>query len=357
MKALFQPRNIGRLKTARKRLRFLIFYVRELPAKSAGVGLARKIGMDEAVRRFARIPGFKPSEGVIVCFDADSLCLPNYLEAIEAHFSRNKETPACSIYYEHPIAGEFDKKIYEGIIKYELFLRYYVHALRFAGFPYAYQTIGSAMAVRLPTYLREGGMNKKKAGEDFYFLHKIIPLGNFSELTETVVVPSPRISNRVPFGTGKAVHTWVTRELPFYPAYHPTTILALKELIYHLPALFDTPYLEWLKHRRQELAGFLTEQNFDEALDKIRNQSPDNGAFIKKTFDWLNAFRILKLVHYCRDRHWPDVPVEDAASWLIEESTGMGMKGASDLELLSYFRKWDSGENPGEKLATNSTYK
>ena len=42
-----------------------------LPKKYAGVGLARKIGMDEAVRR-------NPN-GVIICLDADSLVEKNYL--------------------------------------------------------------------------------------------------------------------------------------------------------------------------------------------------------------------------------------------------------------------------------------
>ncbi|HQX45573.1 MAG TPA: hypothetical protein PK209_13505, partial [Saprospiraceae bacterium] len=42
-----------------------------LPAKHAGVGLARKIGMDEAVRRFHHI---RKPKGIILNFDADCIC-------------------------------------------------------------------------------------------------------------------------------------------------------------------------------------------------------------------------------------------------------------------------------------------
>src|SRR5262249_26021974 len=160
------------------------------------------IGMDEALRRFDAVerPG-----GVIVGFDADCRCERNYLTAIERHFERNSNSPGCSIYFEHPLNGPLEPAIYEAIAEYELHLRYYVQALRFGGFPHAFHTIGSSMAVRAGVYRKQGGMNKRKAGEDFYFLHKIIPLGGFTNLVETRVIPSPRASDRVPFGTGKAV--------------------------------------------------------------------------------------------------------------------------------------------------------
>ena len=45
--------------------------------------LARKIAMDEAVRRFDQIGHTK---GIIACFDADSLCDDNYLIELEEHF-------------------------------------------------------------------------------------------------------------------------------------------------------------------------------------------------------------------------------------------------------------------------------
>ena len=185
-------------------LQFHIIYKSNLPKKIAGVGTARKIGMDEAVRRLEFVG---KSEGVIVCFDADSLCEKNYLQAIEEHFIQNTKTQTCGIHFEHPLEGdEYEPEIYDAITKYELHLRYYIHAQKFAGFPLAFQTIGSSMAVRCNAYQQQSGMNKRKAGEDFYFLHKFTILNAHTELKKTKTIPSPRRSDRVPFGTGKAVN-------------------------------------------------------------------------------------------------------------------------------------------------------
>jgi cellulose synthase/poly-beta-1,6-N-acetylglucosamine synthase-like glycosyltransferase len=178
-------------------LQFHIIYKTNLPKKIAGVGTARKIGMDEAVRRLESVG---KSEGAIVCFDADSLCEKNYLQAIEEHFIQNPKTQSCGIHFEHPLEGdEYEPEIYDAITKYELHLRYYIHAQKFAGFPLAFQTIGSSMAVRCNAYQQQSGMNKRKAGEDFYFLHKFTILNAHTGLKKTKTIPSPRRSNRVPF--------------------------------------------------------------------------------------------------------------------------------------------------------------
>ncbi len=162
------------------KLTFHLLRFPELPRKQGGVGLARKIGMDEALRRFGDVG--RP-RGAIVCFDADCVCDRNYLTSIEEHFRRHPRSPGCSIYFEHPLVGPFQPQVYTAITLYELHLRYYVQALRWAGFPYAYHTIGSSMAARADAYQRQGGMNKRQAGEDFYFLQKIVSLGGFTELT------------------------------------------------------------------------------------------------------------------------------------------------------------------------------
>jgi len=39
-------------------------------------------------------------------------------------------------------------QVYGAIAAYELHLRYYVQALRYAGFPHAHHTVGSCLAVR-----------------------------------------------------------------------------------------------------------------------------------------------------------------------------------------------------------------
>lgn len=48
-------------------------------------------------------------------------------------------------------------------------------------------------------------MNQRKAGEDFYFLHKFSILDQLGEINVEIVLPLARSSDRVPFGTGKAI--------------------------------------------------------------------------------------------------------------------------------------------------------
>ena len=282
-----------------------------LPRKHAGVGLARKIGMDEAVARFHSVN----NDGIIVMFDADSHCDKNYLSELIRHFEINPKTPGCSIQFEHPISGvEFSPTIYSGIIKYELFLRYYIEGLRLANLPYAFHTVGSSMAVRSSAYQKQGGMNKRKAGEDFYFIQKIIELGNFTELTTTRVIPSPRTSDRVPFGTGKAINDWLLQESQNYMTYSPQTFYDLHEFTKNIDSLFSSK--DWAKFCSPCLKEYLIQNKFSEALLEIRKNSSNKTGFVKRFYTWFSAFRVLKFVHFARDNYYPQVKIEKAVQIL-----------------------------------------
>lgn len=283
-------------------LQFHFILEEELPKKHAGVGLARKIGMDEAVSRFYGID----RDGIIVCFDADSRCEVNYLTAIEEHFLEHPKTPGCAVHFEHPIDGnDFEPEIYTGIINYELHLRYYNQALKYAGLPYAFHTVGSSMAVRSSAYQKQGGMNKRKAGEDFYFIHKIIALGGFTELKCTKVIPSPRISDRVPFGTGKAIGDWVKSGDSYYKTYAFEIFSLIKRFVEIIPLLrrqeLAAIELNLSATEKQVLFDFLETNKFGNALIEIRKNAKTDEAFVKRFFTWLDAFKILKMVHFMRD--------------------------------------------------------
>lgn len=325
-------------KKDRKDRRYFVSYLR-LPNKQAGVGWARKIGMDEAVRRFEMI---KSEQGVIVSFDADSICEKNYLKAIEHHFNKYGHSPACSIRYEHPLEGTFPFEVYEGIIKYELFLLYYVDALRFAGFPYAYQTIGSSMAVRSSVYQKQGGMNRKKAGEDFYFLHKVIPLGGFTELNTTKVIPSPRPSDRVPFGTGKAITDWLASESKIYPAYHPKIFYDLKIFFDQIDQLYGikTHGIEGFVDRMpKSIQSFLTNNNFAKHIMEINSYSASTRTFRDRFFRWMNGFKVLKYVHHARDHFYGTIDIGKASRWLLREYYQQQGLPSNDKDLLLVYRK------------------
>ena len=146
-----------------------------LDRKHSGVGVARKEIMDIASDRLITQ---NMADGLIVCLDADCKVSTDYLLALVDYLDQNPKSPACSIYFEHPLDHLHDVEKTH-IANYELHLRYLVEAQRWCGLPYAFHTVGSSMAVRAGDYNKMGGMNKRKAGEDFHFLHKFTIDPNF----------------------------------------------------------------------------------------------------------------------------------------------------------------------------------
>lgn len=320
-------------KNQQEHIHFYFIEENTLPKKHAGVGLARKIGMDEAARRFETIN--KP-DGVILCFDADAQCEQNYLVEVEQHFKKNPKTPACSIHFEHPITGdEFSESIYSGITQYELHLRIYKNGLKYAGLPYAFHTIGSSMAVRSDAYQKQNGMNKRKAGEDFYFLQKLIPLGNFTEIITTKVIPSPRVSDRVPFGTGKAMQNWMDDGEPIMQSYAVQSYQDLKQFSEILPQIYTADKVAV----PASILSFLESINWEKDIVNIRKNSTSEKHFVKLFFNWFNAFKVLKFMHFARDNYYPDVTVFSAGNGLLELIKEDVEE--SDVGLLKKFRMLD----------------
>jgi hypothetical protein len=318
--------------------RLFVFTAEPIPVRGWGVGLARKTGMDEAVRRFNSIN--KP-DGVILNLDADCRVEHNYFISVYNEFLRKKDRAACSIYFEHPLSGnDFSEKIYEHIALYELHLRYYFQSLIFSGFPYVFHTIGSAMGVKTLPYIRAGGMNRKRAGEDFYFIQKLVPAGGYFNLNSTTVYPSPRPSFRVPFGTGASISKLTGSSKTVLLTYN---ILAFKELrsffgradeIYScvkedFPGFYNT--------LPAGLKSYIKEKELFEKLLEIKNNTSGLPSFKKRFFGWFNMFRIVKYLNFVHSGIFNRESVLIAASELLKERGIMVIAG-DPKGLLNYYR-------------------
>jgi len=326
---------------ARRRPGFRCFplHVGSLSARQAGVGMARKIGLDEACRRLERVG--RP-RGILVFFDADSQCDPDFLTEVERYFQQRPDKQIASVYFEHPTSGkEFGPGVYRAVTFYELHLRYFVQAQRWAGFPHAVHTVGSSMAVRADAYQRQGGMNRRQAGEDFYFMHKFTPLGVHGNLTRTRVIPSPRPSARVPFGTGKDILRQLDSRTE-RETYSPQTFRDLKRFLDRVPELWTRqpdPNL-W----PETIGLFLEQEQWLDRLKEIRTHSASRDAFVKRFFRWFNAFQVMKFAHFARDRGHPDQPVTEAAAWLLGEK-GIPVRDWEARTLLSAYRIMEREED------------
>jgi hypothetical protein len=269
--------------------------IERIPEKIAGVGTARKIGMDEALWRFHLL---NKKDGIIVNFDADAVCTPDYLKAIEEYFKKNFDSPGASIYYEHKTEGDaFPEKVYRSIIKYELYLRYYILALRYSHMPWSYHTLGSSFAVKALDYMKQGGMNRRKAGEDFYFLHKIIPLGNYGEINSTCITLSPRPSDRVPFGTGAAVNRLIEDDCDDYYVYNVQSFIDLLEFNNAIPRFFkasDNVISNLTDSIPVSVLDYLRSQNYLEKIREINENCTTLDSFMRRFYSWINGFWVLK---------------------------------------------------------------
>lgn len=299
-----------------KNLSIEIIHFPNLPIKKSGVGVARKIGMDEALRQFASLN--KP-KGIIVSLDADTIVEKNYLQEIFNFFSKNEKIHAANIKFEHPISGKkFSEEIYSAITVYEIYLRYYIEALKFTGFPYAFHTIGSAFCCKARIYSEQGGMVTNQSGEDFYFLQKIIPVSNFAEIKSTTVFPSPRITDRVIFGTGVAVEQ-IIHEYNFdFPTYQFDAFKILKDFFDKINLLFESSIHYENLETHKILKDFLRKNQFDKKILEIKNNTKDFINFKKRFFNWFNAFRVIKFLNFSHENHFQKSSTIKEAIKLLE---------------------------------------
>ncbi len=313
------------------------------PPKLAGVGLARKIGMDAALSLLGE-ENFK--EGIIVALDADCTVSDNYLEEIFIAFSQNPEGFAI-FNYEHTFSDE--NGINDAITAYEIFLRYYVLGLRFANSHYALHTIGSAFACRPALYIKCEGMNKLKAGEDFYFIEKMAKQSGYKYIKEATVFPSPRPSKRVPFGTGRAVLNYLGEPEKRDLLYDPLIFSILKEWLKVYDEFTENPEAILCKASgiHNALGEFLKMNKFTEHWNKIIRKAASGTQLTFQKKIWFDGFKTLKFVHYMRDTHFPNIPYSTACRNLLtlmdlrypEAETQVVNAENSKLSLLNLLRE------------------
>lgn len=274
------------------------FLIEEIPGHQTGAGLPRKIGMDKAAESFESEGN---STGIIVSLDADCTVDKNYLTEIYHSFKKNKLKSAI-IEFHHPVEHLDPKdKIRRATEIYEEYLRYYKDALEYIGYPYAYYTIGSAFAVTVKTYIQVGGMGKQQAGEDFYFLQKVFPLGKTKFITSTCVYPAARISDRVPFGTGPSIAKLIESDTIIKLSYQFVAFEELKVFFNDIDSFFKLSIDKIAEKCREYpiyLQSFLKEDNFLSKIEEINLHTSNTKTFMKRFFNYFTAFKILKYLNY-----------------------------------------------------------
>ena len=319
-------------------------YARALPSKWAGVGQARKIGMDIAVKQMVNS---NIADGIIVAFDADSTATANYLQAIERNFLNNPNCNFFTIHFEHPIDCQaLTPAIREGIIRYELHMRYFRNAMAWCGYPHAIYTVGSSFAVKASAYARQGGMNRRKAGEDFYFLHKLVLLGEYGNICSATVFPAARESDRVPFGTGAAIKKWIQGDSGLRFTYSLEAFSSLKPFFAMVHQFWQKEigamYVE-LENLHPSLQLFCKNMQTLNQIAELKKNCSNHKVFEKRFFHLVNAFWILKYLNFVHesDFEWGDLQAESIKLLYlfdIEIYSRMSLEN-----ILMIYRKMDKG--------------
>lgn len=311
----------------------------ELPIKTGGVGLARKIGMDLALTRL----DYEKVAPLIISLDADTLVRPDYLRALLGHFGDAQASGAIIPFcHQQGTTGEQESAIQ----RYELFLRAYVLGLARALSPYAFHTVGSTMACTAAAYSRTGGMNTRVAGEDFYFLQHLAKTGGVGRVRGTVVYPSARASHRVPFGTGRSITRLLAGENEAVMFYQTACFQILEEWLALIARNLDAPGEEIrVKAERisKDLGAYLDSIRFRSVWEKLQKNFRGRATLLPGFHSWFDGLKTMKLVHHLSagplPRCEPDETLPELFQWA-------GLEPVKEIEeQLTLLREMQIGED------------
>ncbi len=262
----------------------------------AGVGLARRAGMDLALARLAAAGN--PERAAIACLDADSPVEPGYVDTLLGAFDRSAQPLGGVCECRHPIPDDPDRA--GAILAYETWMRTFELGLRLAGSPFSYPTIGSCLVASATGYALADGMPTRQAGEDFYFAQKLIKLSagrGLARLAGAVVEPAARLSDRVPFGTGRAMLRCADEGADAYRRMEPAEAFGdLRRWFAAFgPGFADAGALERAAGSRLE--AFLRAEGAFAALARIRANQPDADRFAFAAHCWFDGLKCVRYTH------------------------------------------------------------
>lgn len=310
----------------------------KIPSKQ-GVGLARKIGADIALKLIQQRQVLSPW---IHTTDADAQLPALYFTACE------QETETGALLY--PFAHTHQNI---SSVLYELSLFYYVASLNWAGSPYGFHTLGSTIACHFQAYAQVRGYPKRAAGEDFYLLNKIAKVGKVRTLASPAIKIQARPSHRVPFGTGPAIRKIEDLLDPIneYLFYHPKVFTYLKTWLQTINILwqFKTKAIDQALEKAVSLAinenqVFSTlRQNSVEAPLLIQclnslaiegqiqhgfDQCKTEAHFLRHMHHSFDGFQTLKFIHYLRNYRFSSIPLTQLLNDPDQEALNFSQGGA-----------------------------
>jgi hypothetical protein len=312
---------------------------RRLPDRE-GVGLARKVGNDVALAW--RMAG-RVARRFVLQTDADAIVPADWFaraEAAEGSTPAERAAVALTFPYRHEAVAPVTAG---AIARYEAWLRLHRIALADNGSPYAFQAIGSTLAIDAEALAHVRGFPRSMAGEDFYVLDKLAKLGRIRPLGGHPIVLAARESDRVPFGTGRTMLGMVRGEADAEPRLpDPRSFAALGRWLRILELAAGPPQradalpltgdrADLVDRLGRELAAHdLPPEPIIDILERMgalrftveaMAMNLARSVRRRRLHTWFDAFRTLRFRHTMRDELWPDRTWEEREAAASPRST------------------------------------
>ncbi len=298
--------------------------------RKQGVGRARRIGCDLAL---ALIKNGTIISEWINSGDADAEWPKTLLCR-----SWQQGLSAMTLPFKHRIEGEDATSL--ATLMYELKVHQHQLLLQTIGSPYAFHSLGSSCTLNSVAYAAVRGVPLRNGAEDFYLLNKLAKVAPIEIARGECIEISSRLSNRAPFGTGVAVRKLIKagdlREVPiFYDARCFAVLHQLLRLFNAWTREPDSPTSAQLTERfgpsiAADLNSLMSGWRFRKALKHLHCAGTSEPLRRSHTNVWFDGFKILKVLHLLRDRHFPNLSFNET---LNEPANWSNLRFETPLEL------------------------
>jgi hypothetical protein len=167
-----------------------------------------------------------------------------------------------------------------------------------------------------------------------------VPQGGYFNLHSTTVYPSPRISSRVPFGTGASMGKLTEVETPELLTYNMQAFKELRVFFEIAENIFHSDPENLHDFYNTFPAGirlFLNEEEWIFKMREVKGNTSSPVSFRKRFFSWFNMFRVVKYLNFVHSGFLEKKPVIVSASELLE-IRGIISKTSAIRDLLNIYR-------------------
>ena len=155
---------------------------------------------------------------------------------------------------------------------------------------------------RVDAYIAVGGMPKRKAGEDFYFMQSLAKYTDIFYIDDILVFPSSRNEKRVYLGTGARMVEYERTNSFKNLFFKDSSYNIIKQIIFLAEKNYNKPYTlfnkELTANFNNKVCNFLNKHNLNDTWEKFTLNSKSKKQFMIFFHQWFDALKIIQLLKY-----------------------------------------------------------